>query len=396
MNKRALVVLAAGFLTIFTSYATRYGYGILLPQMLSPLAISKTQAGVIYASFFIAYTVLSPVVGLLGDRYDARVIISSFVALLGAGTFLMAYASSLTQASLFFALAGGGSAACWAPVMAVAQRWTSDKNRGKTLAFIDIGSAMSIIVVSTAIPAIAVAHGWQTGWMSLGILGLAIAAIDLLTIRNPAADEAGPRPAGPAPAVIESISGTYARLLQDAKFWFIGLSYLLTGFAIIIPFTFLSTFAVQEMNFSYEAATRLMTIIGIGAIFGKIGLGTLSDKVGRLKVLLLCIALVAVGALGMASGQRIAVIISTAVFSPGYGTLWALYAALASDYFSRRYTGGIVGLWTVFLGIGSLIAPVIAGWVADRSGTLGWSFVLAGAAAVASFGLLVPVWKSRR
>jgi OFA family oxalate/formate antiporter-like MFS transporter len=395
MNKRALVVLTSCFLTIFTSYATRYGYGILLPEMLSPLAITKTEAGVIYASFFIAYTVLSPVVGLLGDRYDARVIISSFVVVLGAGTFLMAYVSSLAQAGIFFALAGGGSSACWAPVMAVAQRWTSDKNRGKTLAFIDIGSAISIIVVSTAVPAIVVAHSWQTGWMSLGILGLAIAAIDLFTIRNPTADEAEPRLAGLSPAIIESIGGTYAGLLHDTKFWFIGLSYMLTGFAIIIPFTFLSTFAVQEMAFTYEAAARLMTVIGIGAIFGKLALGTLSDKVGRIKVLLLCVALVVVGTLGMSSGRRIIVITLTAIFSLGYGTLWALYAALASDYFSREYAGSTVGLWTVFLGIGSLIAPVIAGWVADTTGTLGWSFVLAGAAAIASFGLLVPVWKIR-
>ena len=123
MNKRALVVLIACFCTIFTSYAIRYGYGILLPEMLPALAITKTEAGVIYASFFIAYTVMSPLLGLLGDRYDVRLLLTVFVAMLGAGTFLMAYSSSITQASLFFALAGIGSAACWAPVMAVAQRW---------------------------------------------------------------------------------------------------------------------------------------------------------------------------------------------------------------------------------------------------------------------------------
>jgi OFA family oxalate/formate antiporter-like MFS transporter len=396
MNKRALVVLAACFLTIFTAYATRYGYGILLPEMLSPLDITKTEAGVIYASFFIAYTVTSPVLGFLGDRYDARLVISSFIAVLGAGTFLMAYASSLAQASLFFALAGIGAAAGWAPVMAVAQQWTSAKNRGKTLAFIDVGSSVSIIVVSTVVPAIAVTNGWRVGWMSLGIMGLAIAVIDLLMVRNPSADKSVLHSTGLAPTTVESIGGTYARLLRDAKFWFIGLSYLLAGFAIIIPFTFLSTFAVKEMAFSYGGATRLMTVIGIGAIFGKLALGPLSDRVGRIKVLLLCVALVAAGTLGMASGQRIVVILSTVVFSPGYGTLWALYAALASDYFSRDNAGGIVGLWTVFLGVGSLIAPIIAGRVADISGTLGWSFVLAGAAAIASLILLVPVWKSRR
>ena len=69
MDKRALGVLVACFCTVFTSYAIRYGYGVLLPEMLPDLAISKTEAGIIYASFFIAYTILSPLLGLLGDRY---------------------------------------------------------------------------------------------------------------------------------------------------------------------------------------------------------------------------------------------------------------------------------------------------------------------------------------
>ena len=56
------------------AFAVRYAYGLLLPHMLSSLAISKTQAGFIYSSYFIAYTIFSPILGLLVDRYDARVL----------------------------------------------------------------------------------------------------------------------------------------------------------------------------------------------------------------------------------------------------------------------------------------------------------------------------------
>jgi MFS family permease len=214
-------------------------------------------------------------------------------------------------------------------------------------------------------------------------------------VRNPAGEQSAPRLSEPARYAGEPFSVTYAKLFRDTKFWLIGLAYLLTGFSIIIPFTFLSTYAVQELSFSYEAATRLITVIGIGAVVGKLTLGPLSDKVGRIKVLLLCAALVAAGTLGMAFGQRVILIVFTAIFSIGYGALWALYAALASDYFSREYAGSIVGLWTVFLGIGSMISPVIAGWVADTRGTLAWSFVLAAAGAIISLLLLVAVWRMK-
>ncbi len=391
---RRLAVLTACFLTIFTSYAVRYGYGILLPEMLPSLDITKTEAGVIYASFFIAYTILSPILGLLGDRYNVRLLLTVFVGVLGAGTFLMAFSSTIVQASLFFILAGIGSAVCWAPTMALAQRWTSDKHRGKVLAFIDVGSALGIIGTSTVVPMIVIANDWRAGWMSLGVLGFAVAVLNFLAVRNHPGEQPALRQVKLKQHPGEPIGTIYMRLLRDGKFWLIGLAYLLTGFSIIIPFTFLSTYAVQELAFSYETATKLITVIGIGAIIGKTTLGPLSDKIGRIKVMMLCAVLIAGGSLGMAYGQRIWLIVFTAVFSLGYGTAWSMYAAAASDYFSKESSGSIVGLWTVYLGIGSVISPIIAGWIADATGTLSWSFILAAVGGVISFLLLAPMWRS--
>ncbi len=393
MDKRALAVLVACFCTVFTAYAVRYGYGVLLPEMLPSLAITKTEAGVIFASFFIAYTVLTPWLGVLGDRYDVRWLLALFTAILGTGTLLMAYASSLIQASLFFALAGIGSAACWAPVMALAQRWTSDKHRGKTLAFVDLGSSLGIIGTSTAVPLLVVTYSWRAGWMSLGLLGIAVAVLNSLMVRSHPEEPSKPRQKRRR-YTGEPLGATYMKLLRDSRFWLIGLAYLLTGFSIIIPITFLSTYAVQELAFPYEVATRLLTVIGIGAVVGKVTLGPLSDKVGRIRVMMLCAFLIAVGSSGMAYSRGITLTIFTAIFSLGYGALWSMYAASASDYFSKESAGSIVGLWTVYLGIGSIISPIIAGWLADTTGTLAWSFVMAAAGGVISLLLLVPVWRA--
>ena len=357
MNRRALAVLVACFCTVFTAFSIRYGYGVLLPEMLPSLAISKTEAGVIYASYFAAYTILSPVLGLMADRYNVRLLLTSFAAILGVGAFLMAYSSSVVEASLFFAIAGIGASACWAPVMALAQRWVSDKRRGTTLALIDVGSALGVVWSGTMVPLIAMARGWRTGWMSLGTLGFLLMVVNYLMIRSHPAEQSGLPHSGLRRPANEPLGAIYLRLLRDTRFWLIGLAYLLTGFSIIIPFTFLTTYAVQELAFPYEAAARLVTVIGIGAIAGKLVLGPLSDKVGRIGIMILCTALIAVGSLGMAyvRGQLILTIF-TAIFSLGYGAAWSMYAASASDYFSRELAGTIVGLWTVYMGIGSMLA----------------------------------------
>ena len=106
MSKRAVAVIIAGFFTCFTAFAIRYGYGILLPEMLPALDITKAEAGGIFAAYFIVYTITSPILGLMADRYNMRVILTLFPALLCIGTFLMAFSSSPLNASLFWALAG--------------------------------------------------------------------------------------------------------------------------------------------------------------------------------------------------------------------------------------------------------------------------------------------------
>ena len=387
-------VLAACFCTVFISYAIRYGYGIFVPEMLPALAISKTGAGLIYSSYFIAYTVLSPILGLMGDRYDTRVIISLFTAILGIGTFLMAYSSSVLEASLYFTLAGIGASACWAPVVALAQRWSSDKRRGTTLAFIDAGSALGAICSGAAVPLVVKAFGWGAGWMSLGSLGLLVAIINYTVIRNRPKERTGLVPSGAEQPTIEPLTKIYAKLLRDTRFWLFGLANLLISFSIIIPFTFVSTYAVQELALSYTTAASLITVIGITALAGKLLLGPLSDRVGRIRIIMLCMILIAIGSLGMAyAPDALILFIATAIFGIGEGAIWTMYAAAASDYFSKKLAGSIVGLWTVYLGIGSLLSPIIAGWIADTTDTLMWSFLLGTAAAAVSLILLLPIWR---
>jgi MFS family permease len=391
MNKRRLAVLTACFLTVLISYSIRYSYGVLLPEMLPSLAISKTEAGVIYASFFIAYTVFSPLLGLMGDRYNIRWLLTTFTGILGVGTFLMAYASSVTQASLYFIIVGIGSAACWAPVMALAQRWTSDKHRGKTLSFVDIGSALGIVLTSTALLPIVNAQSWRTAWMVLGSLGLAVAVLNFFMIRSPHEKTPEQYPSEIKQYNVESVSSIYLKLLRDRRFWLIGLAYLLTGFAVMVPFTFLTTYATQELAFSYQAATRLVMVIGISAVAGKIALGYLSDRIRRINIMMLCALLIAGGCSGIAYSKGMTLTVFTAIFGIGYGAVWSMYAASASDYFSKKSAGSIIGLWTLYLGIGLTISPIIAGWTADITGTLTWSFILAAAGGIISILFLLPV-----
>ncbi len=390
MGRRNLAVIIASFCMVLIGFGVRTGYGVLLPEMLPSLRMSKTEAGLIYGSFFIAYTVFSPVLGLLADRINTRSLLTLFSVILGIGTLLMGYSSSLLEATFFFMVAGIGSSACWSPVVPLVQRWASDQRRGMTLAFVDVGASVGVALTSLVIPFIVVAYNWRMGWKALGILALIVAGINYLLVRDSPGEQTKFHEGELRGPQNEAFSRIYGRILRDGKFLLIGTSYLLIGFSTLIPLTFVSTYAVQELMFRYDVATRMITTIAVASMVGKLVLGHLSDSLGRIRAIIICQVLIAMGTLGIVYFPKfLAINLSMAIFGFGHGAIWPLYALCAPDFFSKSQAGFIVGLWTLFLGIGLILSPIIAGWVADVTGTFMWSFALAIATAMISSFLLL-------
>jgi OFA family oxalate/formate antiporter-like MFS transporter len=394
MANRAVGVIIAGFFTVFVAFAIRYAYGLILPYMLSALAISKTEAGIIFSSYFITSTLLAPVFGLLVDRSDAKVILTVFVAILGIGAYLMSFSTTVIQASIFFALAGIGHSACWAPVVTIVMRWVGEKRRGIILSIVDLGSTAGIAVWSIMIPFIIAGFSWRAVWISLGLTAFLVAGMNFFLVRSHPPDESGTPGSATVPKVQIPIKEAYKAIFRDSKFYLIGFSYLLISFSILIPFTFLTTYATQELMIPYASATGLVAVIAISGAIGKLILGHVSDRVGRIKIMMLCGVLTASGSLGMAYGQGFSMLfLISVIFGVGYGTLWPVYAASARDLFSKDYSGSIIGLWTLYHGLGSTLSPVISGWTIDATGNYVWAFILAMISSMVSLLLLLPLAK---
>lgn len=392
MGPRLVGIIIAGFSTVFVAFSIRYSYGLLLPEMLSSLAISKTEAGIIYSSYFFTYTLFSPVLGLLVDRTDARTILTVFVALLGIGAYLMSFSSTPIQGSIYFALAGIGHSACWAPVVTVVLRWVNEKRRGIALSVVDLGSTAGIAVWGIMIPVIIGSYSWRTVWAILGLSALAAAGINFLFVKSHPPIELEFRGSEKAARDRTPIKASYMAIFRDKKFHLIGFSYLLISFSILIPLTFLTAYATQELKISYQFAGVLVAVIGIAGAVGKLVLGHVSDIVGRIRVMILCGVLTAAGGFGLIFAHGfITLVLFTAVFGIGYGTIWPVYAASARDLFSKEYSGSIVGLWTLYHGIGSVLAPVFAGWTIDATDKYVWALILTVTSAILSLLILMPL-----
>jgi MFS transporter, OFA family, oxalate/formate antiporter len=376
-----VAVISAGFLTVFIAYAIRYGYGVLLPYMLSSLAISKTQAGMIYSAYFLSYTLASPIMGLLSDRYDMRRMLAAFTALLGIGAMMMALSDSVLSASFYFMLSGIGHSACWAPVMVLVQKWVPDRRRGIALALTTLGAGIGIAVWSLILPSITVAFGWRAGWVSMGVFGLGVAVLNYVLVRDRPAPERHP----------DGVRVGYQHLLRATALWQIGLSYLMVGYAVMVPFAFLVVYATQAMGMSYALGARLIAVIAAAGIAGKLLLGYLSDRWGRVSIMMICGLLMGLGNLGFLYGDSATMMSLAAVlFGLGFGAVWPVYAAAAPDFFERRSIGAVIGIWTFFMGIGSILSPMVCGSLIDLTGGYRGAFGSGAMAALLGVVLLLP------
>jgi MFS family permease len=374
MSARARAIILAGFLTVSIAYAIRYGYGMLLPAMLPDLGVSKAQAGAIFSTYFVIYTLATPLLGALSDRFNYRLLLSAFTAVMAAGVLLMASARNLLQIHLFYALAALGHAACWAPVTALVQKWVPDHKRGTALSFVTMGVGLGIPLWSVLLPAIVRAANWRAGWRAMGVFALGVAALNLILVRNPhppnSIDErSSPRRLGAGAA--------YRDLFRAPRFWVVGTAYLFVGFNVIIVFTFLPIYAREALELSYALSTRFVAVIALSGIVGQLTLGPLSDTMGRIRVMVICGLIMGAACLGMGVVRAPWALYALAAFYGwGYGAVWPVYAAAAGDFFDKSQTGGIVGLWTVFLGLGSVVSPVVCGWTIDHTGAYTWAFLL--------------------
>jgi len=242
------------------------------------------------------------------------------------------------------------------------------------------------------IPLMIPPYGWRMVWVCLGVLALLVAGMNFFFVKSHPSSESENPASKQAPKIHISIKAAYIAILRDKRFHLIGVSYLLISFSILIPLLFLTAYGIQELKISYSSAASLLAVIGVVGAIGKLILGPISDLIGRVKMMMLCCVFVAVGGLGFVCTRQFTVLILfTAVFGVGYGTIWPLFAASARDLFPAESAGSIVGLWTLYHGLGAMVAPVFAGWTIDATGSYAWAFILTVISALVSASVLLPL-----
>jgi len=391
----ALVLLIAMF-TLAT--IDRTILSILVEPIKREYGLSDTQIGALTGlAFAVPLSLFIIPIGILADRTRRVPLIgilmlawSSLTALTGvAHSFLM-----LIVARMGLGAAEAGAAPIF---MSLATDMFSKERRGTVLGWLYFSSPLGVAIGLALGGFIASHFGWRAAFFVVGVPGVLLAILALLTLREPrreiAADEPGSAPAGPSSlaAVLRLVRGNSV------------LQYLLLagGFCIggqAACSTFMAPFLIRVHGLDIgQAGTLLALTYGLGGMVGLPLGGFVTDHVrrrypgrelGLFGTVNIGVSLCAAGAF-LVPDWEIAVTL-LAIYAAGavfyYGVLFSTFVSETPPHL-RTSASALLFLVMNLFGYG--VAPQFAGIASDAAQALGFASPLR--IALVSSGSLIAV-----
>ena len=389
----AWIVLTVGTLVVFCSLGlARFGYSLILPSMQTALSLDNKGAGSLATVNLSGYLLLSIIGGALASRYGSRIVISLGMIFVGAGMLITGTSNNFWSAVLWRLMTGIGSGASNVPAMGMLSAWFSPHLRGFATGIAVSGSSIALIVTGPIVPCILTFFpetGWRVTWYLFGGITIFIALIGVIFLKNEP-KKMGIHPLGEViqndqPKDLTSRKLKWSLVYRSPAVWHLGIVYAAFGFSYIIYMTFFIRYLVGELHYSQTAAGNLFMLMGWFSIGCGLIWGSLSDRIGRKTALILVYGLQTLSfSLFAVWPKTIGITASAILFGFTAWSIPAIMAAACGDVVGHRLAPAALGFITLFFGIGQALGPIVAGIIADLSGSFISSFGLA--AAVSFFG----------
>jgi MFS family permease len=387
----AWVIVVTGTLCILACLGFgRFALGMLLPSMASSLDLTYSQIGFISTGNFIGYLASVLLCGHIAKRIGSRRLIVIALAVIAISMAMISRSGSFGTILVLYFITGMGSGAANVPVMGLITAWFDRTIRGRAAGFVVIGSGFAIIVSGKLIPAVnrAIgAEGWRMNWLILAGMVSVIAVVAHVFLRNRPADrdleplgEEGKNVA----VVLQSAADTRS-IYRNKTLYLLGSIYFLFGYTYVIYATFIVTTLVTERGFSETIAGNFWSWVGFLSLFSGPVFGTLSDRIGRKRGLMIVFSLQMLAYLLVAARLPMFFLYLSILF---YGIVaWSIpsiMVAAVSEYVGIDKALAAFGFITFIFGLGQITGPSVAGILAEKAGSFSSSFFMSAAFAGAA------------
>lgn len=268
--------LVLGFLlaAYILNFLDRQMLGILAVPIKADLDLTDAQFGAIGGlAFALLYSVLGIPLALLADRTRRSWVIAGSLAVWSGFTALCGTALSYGQLFLYRLGVGVGEAGGVAPSYALIADYFEPTKRARALAIYSLGIPLGLAGGTLAGAYIASWIDWRAAFLVMGALGLLLAPVMLLVVRDL------PRPAATSDA--EPLVRAFPMVARKPTFWLMAFAASCSslcgyGLALWTPSILIRSFHLDLLSTAHFFAGLLL----VGGTVGVFAGGWLADRLG--------------------------------------------------------------------------------------------------------------------
>lgn len=337
------------------------------------------------------------VFGRVVDKINPKISYIIGLLLFGGGWFLAGFATSeLMLIICYSVIAGIGNGALYITATSVSQKWFPDK-RGFASGCVLGTAGIAPLLWAPLGQAVLQKFGPS---MSLHVMGIAFACIILLVFWLMKRPPEGWAPEGATVSTgstsIQLEGKTPSQMLHDSMFWLMLVVYACAATAGSMVMGHASKICQVMGGLDPMAAATMIGVLSIASFLGRLGLGMVSDKVGRFKPLMFIGVVTCVMCIVSSQVTGAAVIAALLLIQFCFGgTNTVMNASCGALWGSKN----VASNWSLlYLGytISAIIGPTVASRCFEATGGYTLGFAIAAVfAAIAFIGVLVAMRVSK-
>ena len=403
-----IFVLSLGNLTV--EGGTKNSESVYFHVLKDAFGRSATYTSAVFGTAGLVGALSAPVLGILLDRWGARVIFPLAGLVILFAWWASSYATDLWQMFIFYGIfAGIGHTTISSFSMTATLAPWFPRTRGRMLGLADSGNPIGQAIFAPLAGYLSAALGWRWAYRIFGLIFAVMIALPngLLQRRPPQSPEQRP-PAAPAHSA-ESfdelrmsgegrpVSGegrarhesapALSSVVRDPTMWLLVLTRITGSAGVQLLRVHLVTFFVLA-GYSTQLAANTIGAVGLVSLFARPMVGIATDRYGRESVYTVGMSIAAgsvVFVVYLGDGTSfwpLAVYVLMAGLTDGISGL--IVGAKAADLFPTESLGTVMGFVEMGRGSAILLGPVIGGIMFDIQGNYVQAFLLSASFTFAS------------
>jgi len=379
------IVGAAIVLQALPSGLLQQAYGSYVVLLEREFGWSRTTLSGAFSAIRMEEGLLGPLQGWLLDRFGPRAVMRVGVVIFGGGFFIFARIDTVVGFYVaFLIMAVGASLMGFLSITTAIVNWFQRKR----------STAMGLALLGTALGGLALpivvwgleTWGWRTVADASGVIVLVVGLPVTQIVRHrpqqygllPDGRQPGESTARVAGSRLDEAPTLSAReAMRTRAFWFISFAHTGSVLVVSVIQVHFILYVTEDLGLSLAAAAWMFTLQTITNLIARPLGGWIADRTDSRYVTAIAMLGHAVALLILAFATNPwGIAVSALLNGACWGVRVPVIVSMRAEYFGSGSFGAIMGISSLVVTSGAVVAPVAAAWAYDALGSYTLSFVI--------------------